>query len=215
MQGSRCSNSQIKPHGAIYGQTSRSLPLARAAVRVCKIFSNAGQDIAFVGLAGTAHQQAAEELGVKFIPGTRLLLTECTPGLQSRYRMVCRSGLQSRRETADHEVIWQTLGFFPPPDPFCRVHTHVTHESVQKRVSERASTSVSFGSWRSQVNTLLQDRKVTTIDGQLLPFDMHVDEVSICCHSDTPVSFLPPRVLRIYRFHSGGRGDSDFGQRSC
>ncbi|KAF7427796.1 hypothetical protein PC9H_007012 [Pleurotus ostreatus] len=61
----------IKLHGAIYGQASRSIELARAAVQVVKIFSteeaNGGQGVAFVGLAGTAHQQAAEEAGVKFI----------------------------------------------------------------------------------------------------------------------------------------------------
>ncbi|KAK1232580.1 hypothetical protein PQX77_004291 [Marasmius sp. AFHP31] len=130
----------IKPHGAIYGQTSRSLPLARAAVGVCKIFSIAGEDIAFVGLAGTAHQEAAEELGVKFIP--EKLSSEWFADL-------------------DYSPEGKLL--------ITKVHAHVTHESVQKRV-----------------NTLLRDRKVTTIDGQLLPFDMNVDEVSICCHSDTP-----------------------------
>ncbi|KAG2080620.1 lamb YcsF family protein [Suillus cothurnatus] len=46
----------IKPHGSVYGQTARSIDLARAVVGV-----------AFMGLAGTAHQQAAEELGVPFI----------------------------------------------------------------------------------------------------------------------------------------------------
>ncbi|KAJ7601112.1 lactam utilization protein lamb [Mycena floridula] len=58
----------VKPHGAIYGQTSRSLPLAKAAVSVAKIFSTAGHEVAFIGLAGTAHQTAAEEAGVRFIP---------------------------------------------------------------------------------------------------------------------------------------------------
>ncbi|KAK7030456.1 hypothetical protein VNI00_014041 [Paramarasmius palmivorus] len=58
----------IKPHGAIYGQTCRDITLARAAVGVCKIFSSEHQEVAFVGLPGTAHQKAAEELGVKFIP---------------------------------------------------------------------------------------------------------------------------------------------------
>ncbi|KAG6917630.1 hypothetical protein DXG01_001737 [Tephrocybe rancida] len=59
----------IKPHGAIYGQASRSLPLARAVVEVIKVFEQ-DQDgrVAFVGLAGTAHQTAAEEAGVHFIP---------------------------------------------------------------------------------------------------------------------------------------------------
>lgn len=63
-------NPQIKPHGAIYGQSSRSLPLARALVEVVKIFQSEGNvEISFIGLAGSAHQAAAEELGVKFIPG--------------------------------------------------------------------------------------------------------------------------------------------------
>jgi len=58
----------IKPHGAVYGQTSRSLPLARAVIQVVKIFSDEHSDVAFVGLSGTAHQTAAEEAGVRFIP---------------------------------------------------------------------------------------------------------------------------------------------------
>ncbi|KAF9076879.1 lactam utilization protein lamb [Rhodocollybia butyracea] len=58
----------IKPHGAIYGQTARSHELALAAVSVCKTFSTPNHQVAFVGIAGTAHQKAAEELGVKFIP---------------------------------------------------------------------------------------------------------------------------------------------------
>ncbi|KAG6830081.1 hypothetical protein H0H87_009294 [Tephrocybe sp. NHM501043] len=59
----------IKPHGAIYNQSARSLPLAQAVVEVIKVFApHQDEDIAFVGLAGTAHQAAAEEAGVKFIP---------------------------------------------------------------------------------------------------------------------------------------------------
>ncbi|KAH9475544.1 Lactam utilization protein lamB [Psilocybe cubensis] len=58
----------IKPHGAVYGQTSRSLPLARAVVEVAKIFSTPNEPVAFVGIGGSAHQTAAEEIGVKFIP---------------------------------------------------------------------------------------------------------------------------------------------------
>ncbi|KAH0580171.1 hypothetical protein H2248_001695 [Termitomyces sp. 'cryptogamus'] len=59
----------IKPHGALYAQTSRSLALARAVVGVIKLFSQ-GQDqnISLIGLPGTAHQTSAEEAGVKFIP---------------------------------------------------------------------------------------------------------------------------------------------------
>ncbi|KAG1850539.1 lamb YcsF family protein [Suillus tomentosus] len=60
----------IKPHGSVYGQTARSIDLARAVVGVTKIFKSSAaspQGVAFMGLAGTAHQQAAEELGVPFI----------------------------------------------------------------------------------------------------------------------------------------------------
>ncbi|OJT05233.1 Lactam utilization protein lamB [Trametes pubescens] len=52
----------IKPHGAVYGMTAREPALARAAVGVAKTF-----DVPFMGLAGTCHQAAAEELGVPFI----------------------------------------------------------------------------------------------------------------------------------------------------
>ncbi|KXN84655.1 Lactam utilization protein lamB [Leucoagaricus sp. SymC.cos] len=62
----------IKPHGAIYGQMARDLELAKAGVRVCKVFSPAdappGAGVAFVGLAGTMHEVAAKEEGVRFIP---------------------------------------------------------------------------------------------------------------------------------------------------
>ncbi|KAI5119240.1 hypothetical protein M0805_008791 [Coniferiporia weirii] len=54
--------SHLKPHGAVYGQTSRSIELAEAVIGVAKMFN-----IAFMGLAGTCHQKAAEKLGVKFI----------------------------------------------------------------------------------------------------------------------------------------------------
>ena len=40
------------------------MDLARAAVGVAKSFN-----VAFMGLAGTCHQKASEELGVKFIAG--------------------------------------------------------------------------------------------------------------------------------------------------
>ncbi|KZT03046.1 lactam utilization protein lamb [Laetiporus sulphureus 93-53] len=52
----------LKPHGAVYGMTSRDLSLARAVVGVAKTFG-----VPFMGLAGTCHQAAAEELGVPFI----------------------------------------------------------------------------------------------------------------------------------------------------
>ncbi|KAF7790201.1 hypothetical protein EIP86_001153 [Pleurotus ostreatoroseus] len=52
----------IKPHGSVYGMTARDINLARAVVQVSKSF-----DAPFMGLAGTCHQQACEEMGVPFI----------------------------------------------------------------------------------------------------------------------------------------------------
>lgn len=43
------------------------MDLARAVVGVAKTYG-----VAFMGLAGTCHQEACEELGVKFIAGTIL-----------------------------------------------------------------------------------------------------------------------------------------------
>lgn len=65
----------VKPHGAVYGQMARDLELARAGVRVCKVFSgsdvdsDSGSGVAFVGLAGTMQEVAAREEGVRFVPG--------------------------------------------------------------------------------------------------------------------------------------------------
>ncbi|KAJ7315470.1 hypothetical protein DFH08DRAFT_625617, partial [Mycena albidolilacea] len=44
---------QVKPHGAFYGQTAHSLHVARAVVAAAKTFSTEDQKVAFVGLAGT------------------------------------------------------------------------------------------------------------------------------------------------------------------
>lgn len=40
---------------------------------------------------------------------------------------------------------------------------------------------------------------VTTVGGKLLPIGQNISEVSICCHSDTPVSFddRPSGVLHL------------------
>ena len=57
----------------MYGQSARNIDLARAVVGVAKVFNGSAAlpdtGVAFMGLAGTAHQQAAEELGVPFIAG--------------------------------------------------------------------------------------------------------------------------------------------------
>ena len=42
---------------------------------------------------------------------------------------------------------------------------------------------------QDRVNSLLEERKVTTVGG-FVPLPDDVDEVSICCHSDTPVSAI-------------------------
>lgn len=39
-----------------------------------------------------------------------------------------------------------------------------------------------------KVQNLLGSRAVTTVGGKLLPIDQNISEVSICCHSDTPVN---------------------------
>ncbi|KAF4622283.1 hypothetical protein D9613_009037 [Agrocybe pediades] len=122
----------IKPHGAVYGQTSRSLPLARAVVEVAKVF---GDDVAFVGIAGSAHQTAAEELGVKFIP-------EWFADL-------------------DYSPEGKLL--------ITKKHDPVSQDVVKDRVLR-----------------LLNEKLVTTVGGGFLPLGENVDEVSICCHSDTP-----------------------------
>jgi len=127
----------IKPHGAIYGQTARSAELARAAVSVCKIFSTSSHQVAFIGLAGTAHQTAAEELSVRFIP-------EWFADLEYN-----RSG--------------QLL--------ITQVHTPVKHEVVHERVKR-----------------LLERHEISTNENSYLPLGQDVDEVTICCHSDTPDS---------------------------
>ena len=87
-------NVQIKPHGAVYGMTARDIALARAVVGVAKLYN-----VPFMGLAGTCHQTAAQELGVPFIAGPSFflffppsILTFCTHRIL--YRVVRRSGLQ-------------------------------------------------------------------------------------------------------------------------
>ncbi|OCB87004.1 lactam utilization protein lamb [Sanghuangporus baumii] len=94
---------QLKPHGAVYGQTSRSIELARAVVGVAKTFN-----VAFMGLAGTCHQKASEELGVRFIaewfadldysPEGKLLITKkhdpiTLDEVQARVKRILTEGL--------------------------------------------------------------------------------------------------------------------------
>lgn len=52
----------IKPHGSLYGMLARDAELMRAAAHVA-----ADYGVPVFGLAGTAHETVAEELGVQFV----------------------------------------------------------------------------------------------------------------------------------------------------
>ena len=53
--------SHVKPHGIIYGMAARDLDTARAIARAVQPFG-----VPLFGMAGTAHETAAAELGVPF-----------------------------------------------------------------------------------------------------------------------------------------------------
>ncbi|KAJ6550227.1 hypothetical protein B0H19DRAFT_187406 [Mycena capillaripes] len=111
----------VKPHGAVYGQTARSLPLARAAVAAAQAFSTEDQKVAFIGLAGTAHQSACEEAGVKFIPEWfadldydatgKLLITKTHEPVSAD---VIRKRVTHLLET--HQITTNAEGFLPVGD---------------------------------------------------------------------------------------------------
>ncbi|KAF7317499.1 Lactam utilization protein lamB [Mycena kentingensis (nom. inval.)] len=125
----------VKPHGAVYGQTARSLPLARAAVAATKVFFSESESVAFVGLAGTMHQVACEEAGVRFIP----------------------------EWFADLEY-----------DPSGKLLITKKHDPIPAETI------------RERVTRLLQTQQITANDGSYIPLGVGLEEVSICCHSDTP-----------------------------
>lgn len=52
----------IKPHGSLYGMLSRDDELAAAAARVARDYG-----VPIYGLAGTAHQRAAAQVGAEFV----------------------------------------------------------------------------------------------------------------------------------------------------
>lgn len=54
--------SHLKPHGSLYGMLARDDELADAAARVA-----AGYGCPMFGIAGTAHERAAERAGVEFV----------------------------------------------------------------------------------------------------------------------------------------------------
>ncbi|KAJ4497750.1 lactam utilization protein lamb [Lentinula lateritia] len=135
----------IKPHGAIYGQTARSDELAHAAVSVCKIFSTEDHQVAFVGLAGTAHQTAAEDLGVRFIPEWFADLDYSQSG----------------------ELI------------ITQIHAPVKHDTICDRVER-----------------LLKYHEVSTNANTVIPLGRNVNEVTICCHSDTPGAVENARLVK-------------------
>ncbi|CAK5279299.1 unnamed protein product [Mycena citricolor] len=132
----------VKPHGAVYGQTARSLPLARAVVAATKAF---GGDVAFMGLAGTMHEEACREAGVPFI-------AEYFADLEY---------------DADGTLL------------ITKIHKPVGVEDVTKRI-----------------NHLLTHREITTNAGSYISLKSSVDEVSICCHSDTPDAVSIAKVVK-------------------
>ncbi|KAI0357271.1 lactam utilization protein lamb [Trametes cingulata] len=104
----------IKPHGAVYGMTARDPALARAAVGVARTFG-----VPFMGLAGTCHQAAAQELGVPFIaewfadleysPEGKLIITK-------KHDPVPPSTVRDRvTQLLEHQQITTTAGVLPLP----------------------------------------------------------------------------------------------------
>lgn len=60
--------SHWKPHGQAFLMSAQDIELARASASCAKLFG-----IPMVGLPGSAHEQAALEAGVDFIPGLSLI----------------------------------------------------------------------------------------------------------------------------------------------
>ena len=58
---------------------------------------------------------------------------------------------------------------------------------------------------QDRVNSLLEERKITTIGG-FVPLLDDVDKVSICCHSDTPVSTISTARFRNRDNRTDGDG---------
>lgn len=119
---------------------ARSLPLAKAGVAVVKIFrepSNA--DIAFMGLAGTEHQKAAEEEGVRFIPGRFLSLMSfslCTDILGLEWFADLDYSPEGKlliTKRVIHPFLVLSSFLFPNVD--FRTHDKVSLETVRQRVN--------------------------------------------------------------------------------
>ncbi|BGP19361.1 hypothetical protein JCM10213_000990 [Rhodosporidiobolus nylandii] len=53
----------LKPHGQAYIMSSKDLGLARQSAKVAKLYN-----LPLLGLPGSKHQEAAEEVGVEFVP---------------------------------------------------------------------------------------------------------------------------------------------------
>ncbi|KAJ7032906.1 lamb YcsF family protein [Mycena alexandri] len=116
----------VKPHGAVYGQTARSLPLARAAVGAAQNFSTGNHKVAFMGLAGTAHQVACEEAGVRFIPEWFADLDYDADGkllITKTHEQVFKDVIETRvqRLLESHEITTNTGGFLPFGDNLTEV----------------------------------------------------------------------------------------------
>jgi len=118
----------VKPHGAIYGQTARSLPLAHAVVAAAKTFSTEDHKVAFIGLAGSAHQEACEEADVRFIPEWFADLDYDATGkllITKTHKPVSEDVIQKRvtHLLESHEITTNEDGFLP-------LGAHVTEVSI-------------------------------------------------------------------------------------
>jgi hypothetical protein len=134
----------------VYGQTARSLPLARSVVAAAQAFSTQEHQVAVIGLAGTAHQVACEEAGVRFIPGklcnrtagaTLRCVLNIFPsvsvlGLTKRNRVVRRFGLRLGWKTAHHQVRIRSLSVIHSDisTPLFRIHEPVSKDVIRARV---------------------------------------------------------------------------------
>jgi hypothetical protein len=79
-----------------------------------------------------------------------------------------------------------------------RKHSPVTFSEIQTRVKRTVCRQrLKYFLIYLQVRTLLTTHQVTTNTGKLLPIGTGVHEVSICCHSDTPVRLLTVRTTHF------------------
>ena len=63
LQKERGKLSHVKPHGSLYGHTSRVEESCRALCRAIQVYG-----VGLIGMAGTLHEKIAKEFDIPFIP---------------------------------------------------------------------------------------------------------------------------------------------------